>query len=93
MESEVPTSFMCPVCKVEHPADSFKSSVDQMAVKVTPRNIHFTCSEGQLFNLRNAIDSGMFTKDQTNNLIRNAQITVDRNRIKRLVDGAIRYGK
>lgn len=74
---DIPLTLKCAEGGEEWPFLSYKSSVDANVEKVTPRNIHIWCPANHFFSLRKAMNTGMFTKEQANNMLASAQALVE----------------
>lgn len=70
---ELSLTLKCPVGGEEWPATEFKTFVDAMKKKQTPSTITFFCPADHCFKLKQAMASGMFTKDQERRLLAAAE--------------------
>ncbi len=70
---EIPLTLKCPIGGEEWPATEFKSRIDATKKKQTPSTIAFFCPADHCFNLKKAMASGMFTKDQGRRLLAAAE--------------------
>lgn len=68
----VPVILRCPRGE-EWPAGTFKSTVDYKKKVQSHDTIHWLCPAGHEFDLRKAVEKGMFTPDQALRMIAAAQ--------------------
>ena len=74
------TIIKCPEGNEEWFLEQYKLVVDSTRVKATVLNVYITCPLGHRFNLKTAAQKLLYTADEVNAILIQAQISIDKAR-------------